>query len=213
MKPCPYCGTEMTNRRRVQCGSDECKRLHNNTKCRAYNAAYRAEHGISRTRIYEPWFECKECGKPYQRSQRPEKTSYCSIACRNRAVRIHPEQAPARVRRAMRKLERAARGTEGTTPFVYGCCQRCGTAFMQKRPGGDLPKYCSQHCKNVASKRRYFTNNPEKRNALKKRYWRAHPEARIRQKQRAVARNPYYHRDKARRRRRNQLKREQETAS
>lgn len=193
-KICPYCRVRMTgNPRRVQCGSLECQRSHANFKERRRQENFRAVHGYSMARLYEPWHECKHCGAGYRSSNRP--TSYCSIGCRNRARRVKPVLPPLPVRRAQRRLDRSAKGTAGSKPFVSGVCRRCGKPFL-KRSGVD-GDCCSKTCRNALRRKRYRLAHPEEVAA-----------AHRRSKARHIAASPHYHRDKARRNTRNRLKRE-----
>jgi len=52
-RPCPYCAAPMTNPRRVQCGSPECKRLYQNERQRAFQDKHKAEHGMYYSRQFD----------------------------------------------------------------------------------------------------------------------------------------------------------------
>lgn len=177
---CDFCGVYFIAVRPDQhcCGSTECQRLHNNANQKKMNDTWRDKYGHARSREYEKSYECKHCGNKYQ-SSNGSRTSYCSIACNNRA-RLGSRCASPRfsVSRSLRKVERAAKGTKGSRPFAFGPCQRCGTLFMA-RYALSLPKYCSPRCATAASRQRH------------------------------VAQTPHFERDKSRRQTRNRLKREQ----
>jgi 5-methylcytosine-specific restriction endonuclease McrA len=79
---CPYCGEPMSNRRRKQCGSPDCKRQYNADRMRAWQREYRAttgqwytraKHGEQqRTQARQVWAKRRAQGIPVGRQRYPD---------------------------------------------------------------------------------------------------------------------------------------------
>jgi hypothetical protein len=80
-RPCPYCGTLMTNPRRRQCGSADCERRFNNEHTATWLQAYKAETGQHYRYKYEHQHVCEACGKTW--TSREPVTRFCSGICAN----------------------------------------------------------------------------------------------------------------------------------
>ncbi|MGI5274860.1 HNH endonuclease [Nonomuraea sp. CA-218870] len=159
-RPCPYCGSLMTHKRRVQCGAPECAKKHNTANQRRQQLKHKAEKGQWLTDKYQVTRTCIQCGITWK--TRPARNAkYCSNTCQA-AYEHGPERLvdppPAWFRKKLRKAAKAARGTRNTRPWVVGNCARCGDPFTTALTS-DLPKYCSVQCKarDSASRRRALT--------------------------------------------------------
>lgn len=156
MKPCRYCGSPMSNARRIQCGAPGCKREWNNERCRNYQRTRYQQDPEFRERKNKA-FECTcvHCGATWK--TRSKGAKYCSFTCQ--AAHQHGDGRkrrlpPAEKRRAAarRRLARAARGSSGRTPWVTGWCSECGAGFATPLP---LARTCSATCAQVRRRKRH----------------------------------------------------------
>lgn len=128
---------------------------------------YNQQHQPNRHR--KSTVRCGQCSKPtvkHVSSRFAER--FCSLTCRDlwrKATGTNPAPPPGMSwtprRRAVVRLERAARGTTGAR-WVAGNCARCGQPFVSAHRH-DPGRYCSPACKRrtKASRRR-----ARKRNAV-----------------------------------------------
>lgn len=178
MNPCPYCGDLMTNPRRKQCGTLDCKRRFNADRMRDYMRERRATDPefAARHRAYERKAKqyaivCDQCGEPAVVTKRTAR--HCSHECyydakfgagrpRDSYAGGTSEHALASKRRATRKrkriqnaqqrLARAEAGTRGSGVICAGRCVRCGETFARRctTPTGHCSRRCWARDKNAA---------------------------------------------------------------
>ncbi|WP_372515137.1 HNH endonuclease [Streptomyces ortus] len=156
-RPCPYCGSPMTNPRRVQCGAPECKRQFRNARQAEFQRKHKAEHGVYYSRQYDGdrvkayRITCIQCGteavvtKPTSR--------YCSHSCWYKASHARHAQ----VELAWKPLLRAPRLATVILlrplrrRWFSACCPMCSTWFITDNP---RDRNCSRRCSRRAAKDR-----------------------------------------------------------
>lgn len=178
MNPCPYCGIEMANSRRVQCGGVHCKRRYNRERGRAYLTHRKDVDGVRYEDRYKVESTCPDCGKPFM-TRGYERCRPCShrrnlsmglsasisvrsaLAEQRRAARTQLVPAgPLRAnetlrwRMAAQKLKVAAAGSRSKRAVWVGAsCRGCDEPFICMWTN-DLPQWCSRRCLRRASKAR-----------------------------------------------------------
>lgn len=136
-RTCPVCGTEHT-RRGIYC-SRQCGRRVSNAKARGTTVRPPAAR-----------FDCAWCGQTCTPGENvaPHASRFCCRECKARWHGEHEAQASraaTRRRRAIAKLEAAARGAGPTGVRVAGPCQnpRCRAPFVGVHVDS---RYCSPRC-------------------------------------------------------------------
>lgn len=156
VKSCPYCGTAISNLRRVQCGAPECRRAHKTAYMREWQREYEAQHGHWYNRGLRKRFsrECVQCEKKWQAHS--PTVRFCSFACQ--AAHQHGERRKRKLSRAerrrasaARRLQRSADGSSGRTPWVAGTCSECAAPFATQLP---LARTCSTACRRRRDRKR-----------------------------------------------------------
>lgn len=188
MKPCPFCGTVMSNSRRVQCGAPECHREYQRARVLRWQHEYVAKNGEwanAKFRRSERKSNptCVDCSAPVRHGRTQEtrcrKCGQRAHAARQAAATAAARQAREtalaehnrRPARALRDLEDAAKGTAGCAPIASGQCQGCGAWFCCKITN-DLPRFCSKRCsaREIRGRRRARTKGctitPGRRHAV-----------------------------------------------
>ncbi len=152
MKPCPYCGTPMSNPRRVQCGSAECFRAHRARLMREYLQGVKARTGTRYEDRYKVERICAECGCAF--GTRPAHGSQICTACQRRAWRrlgrahkgqdlvIRAAMTPPPVIRQLIALSNR-RAAPSPSLYIAGSCRGCGRPFVSRRP----TQWCSSDCR------------------------------------------------------------------
>lgn len=179
--PCPYCGESMTNRRRVQCGKPECKRLWTNERNRKWQQRYRVEAGRSYRFNFTYEHICGICGVTWKSSE--SKQQFCSTSCANKARRwtrtcitcerpwealapsarycspaCRPDARIVSTELALRVQIPWWAGRRWPTPptrvrrrWYAGRCQRCDIPFVTDQPAN---RYCTPACARSDSRAR-----------------------------------------------------------
>ena len=174
-KTCPYCGNELPNRRRKQCGKPECKRAYNAERARRWNAehpGYRQRYA-SNTDIYP--HICEQCSVEFKSHKQVQR--YCGVECLRLARAARRRAAVERERQRMlpvlhdhptpfSRLPQAHPAVQmqhqgHARLFVAGTCHRCGKSYLAHSESG-VAKYCSASCGRMTGKSRH---RARKRNA------------------------------------------------
>ncbi|MFF9118263.1 HNH endonuclease [Streptomyces massasporeus] len=159
-RPCPYCGSLMTNPRRVQCGAPECKRQFTNDRMREYQRQYREKHGYFQSRLYDRGrkkqyaITCIQCGRDAAVTKATSR--FCSRDCWYEAKRLATAQAHSQIvlwRRNRHPLRiQIIRVRKPLRRRWYSaCCPMCATWFVTDNP---LHQHCSSRCGKRAAKDR-----------------------------------------------------------
>lgn len=122
-------------------------------ECAEYEAKRKASGRPIQRRPAMEVRECAQCGTPFQvRASSP--TQNCSLACAGEFRRKdRPPKVSPRYRRAMQRLEKAARGSRSSRVWVSGPCATCGTHFAYP---DQQARYCSTACRNRAHSGRWI---------------------------------------------------------
>ncbi|MFK4801635.1 HNH endonuclease [Streptomyces sp. MPA0124] len=154
-KPCPYCGEHITNPRRKQCGSPDCKRAFNADRMRTYMRTYRAETGQRYAGQYTPkprqrTVTCAYCGE--EATVTKSSARYCSRDCWYEARRAtHARIAPYRPRRNALRIQVIVVRRATRRRWYSACCPACTTWFVTDNPNH---RACSTRCGRRLSKDR-----------------------------------------------------------
>ncbi|MEK9524015.1 HNH endonuclease [Streptomyces venezuelae] len=93
LNPCPYCGDQMSNARRKQCGKPICKKAFNAERMREWQRNYKAKHGQWYTRVRHG-----EAQRAYDRRRYVERGS---------SRKLYPAAAVAADARRRMRMEQA----------------------------------------------------------------------------------------------------------
>lgn len=183
-RPCRYCGVEMTNPRRVQCGADVCRRRFNVERALELRVRHYAATGERIAYRSLAKGACVDCGDLIH--LRPSRgNTRCGRCQRGRAARVagavHAERA--RARRAVvpyvgPPLTPPAPPPPAPMPspvFVMGWCAACGTAFVDRQLQA---RFCSEVCarrvqrdRRRARKREAYVADVNRREVFERDRW------------------------------------------
>lgn len=138
---CRFCGAIMKERRRVQCGSLQCKRAFNAERMREYAAKKKRASGRSiyadrkdRTRTIR---HCERCGDQLWPGASIETRTHCRPC--SRRIEKHA--------RLQQVVLNAAAGSSGASVWTAGPCPRCGRVGVSTNSN---QRHCSQECIRAA---------------------------------------------------------------
>lgn len=150
-RACPFCGVEMANPRRVQCGAVECRR-----RWQAERTAEWLRQRPGYRDRYRWDAECMDCGVALRVNRVDHRR--CGTCARRAAGRVgaaaNAERARARrlpVPYAGPPLPPPAARVTPAPVYVMGWCASCGTAFVDRQL---LARFCSALCARRAGKDR-----------------------------------------------------------
>jgi 5-methylcytosine-specific restriction endonuclease McrA len=145
----------MTNLRRVQCGTPECKRQYVNERQREYQRRYKEKHGYFQSRLYDRGkkrqytITCERCDR--QAVVTKSGSRYCSHACWYEVS--HARHAQVEV--SWKPLLATPRVTQVVTlrplrrRWFSACCPMCSAWFVTDNP---RDQNCSPRCGRRAAK-------------------------------------------------------------
>lgn len=139
---CPYCGDELPNPRRVQCGKAECRRQAHNARCREHQRKRRAA-GLDANRKRTVYTRtCCVCGEEF--TTRRKGGRYCG----NGPGCNRLPKAPVICGPSCRVADRPERRT-----FIAGYCPECGTGVV-RITHLNAAGFCSRKCRRREMRRR-----------------------------------------------------------
>ena len=173
------------------CEVDGCGRRH---RARGLcSTHYNEQHQPDRHR--KVVVSCTYCGKGCEKQRSNVRRPYCSYACRDthrlstpegraawalaaaagRAAAAAADHSWSPRRKALFKLQKAARGVKGWGIWCAGPCAHCGDYFV--RHSSAVPtSWCSRRCRNAAHSRRHRKGNGSynRHDVFRRDGWRCH---------------------------------------